>query len=61
MKNDLEHSLTKKECLCILEQCAKGKSPGTDGLRVEFDLHFWPLMGEGLVQSLNYAFEHQHL
>lgn len=53
--------LTNEECLHILEQCAKGKCPGTDGLSVEFYLHFWPMLGEELVQSLNYRFEHQHL
>ncbi|KAL9987821.1 hypothetical protein ACROYT_G002189 [Oculina patagonica] len=60
-KNELEHPLTNEECLHILEQCAKGKCPGSDGLSVEFYLHFWPMLGEELVQSLNYGFEHQHL
>ena len=59
-KNELELSLTNEECLHILEQCAKGKCPGT-GLSVEFYLHFWPMLGEELVQSLNYGFERQHL
>lgn len=60
-KNELELPLTNEECLHILEQCAKGKCPGTDGLSVEFYLHFWPMLGEELVQSLNYGFEQQHL
>ena len=52
-KNELELPLTNKECLRILEQCAKGKCPGTNGLSVEFYLHSWPMLGEELVQSLN--------
>ena len=60
-KNELQLPLTNEECLHILEQCAKGKCPGTDGLSVEFYLHSWPMLGEELVQSLNYGFEQQHL
>ena len=60
-KNELEHPLSNEECLHILEQCAKGKCPGSDGLSVEFYLRFWSMLGEELVQSLNYGFEHQHL
>ncbi|KAL9951638.1 hypothetical protein ACROYT_G044340 [Oculina patagonica] len=56
-----EHPLSNEECLHILEQCAKGKCPGSDGLSVEFYLRFWSMLGEELVQSLNYGFEHQHL
>ena len=37
------------------KQCAEGKCPGSDGLSVEFYLHFWPLLGEEMTQSFNYA------
>ena len=39
----------------------KNKSPGNDGLTVEFYLVFWPMFGSLLVESLNYAFEYGEL
>ena len=39
----------------------KNKSPGNDGLSVEFYLAFWPLFGNLVVDSLNYAFEYGEL
>ena len=35
----------------------KNKTPGNDGLSIEFYQAFWPLVGTLLVDSLNYAFE----
>ena len=35
----------------------KNKTPGNDGLTIEFYLAFWPLFGRLLVDSLNYAFD----
>ena len=60
-QEELELPLTKEECLQTLKQCAKGKCPGSDGLSVEFYLHFWPLLGDEMVQSFNYGFEHGQL
>ena len=39
----------------------KIKSPGNDGLTVEFFLAFWSLFRKLVVDSLNYAFEHSKL
>ena len=48
--------------LCsILQTFQKNKSPGNDGLTVEFYLAFWPVFGSLLVESLNYAFEYGEL
>ena len=48
--------------LCsTLQTFQKNKSPGNDGLTVEFYLAFWPVFGSLLVQSLNYAFEYGEL
>jgi len=44
-----------------LKQMAKGKSPGLDGLLVEFYLVFWERLGQELVDSLNHAFECREL
>ena len=49
--------LTKEECHASLKEFSRGKSPGTDGLTAEFYLKFWELLGQELVDSLNYAFE----
>ena len=54
-QDKLEESLLLEECHNVLKQCAKGKCPGSDGLSVEFYLHFWPLLGEEMIQSFNYA------
>ena len=48
--------------LCsTLQTFQKNKSPGNDGLTVEFCPAFWPVFGSLLVQSLNYAFEYGEL
>ena len=60
-QEELEHPLLNEECFLILQQCSKNKTPGTDGLSVEFYLRFWSLLGEEMVQSLNYAYEHRQL
>ena len=49
--------LTKKECFTSLKQFSKGKSSYSDGLTAEFYLTFWELLGQELVDSLNYAFQ----
>ena len=57
----LEQPLTEKECLEVLKQCGKNKSPGSDGLSVEFYLQFWNLVGDEMVQSFYYAQEEGRL
>ena len=32
---------------------ARGKSPGSDGLPMEFYVKFWPILGTDLVSALN--------
>ena len=49
------------ECYNALQTFQKNKSPGNDGLTVEFYLAFWPVFGSLLVQSLNYTFEYGEL
>ena len=36
----------------------KNKSPGNNGLTVEFYLAFWPMFGKLVVDSLSHAFEY---
>ena len=56
-QDKLEDPLRNEECYNVLKECAKGKCPGSDGLSVEFYLYFWPLLGEEMTQSFNYALD----
>ena len=56
-----EGHLTLAECYEALGQMASGKSPGADGLPVEFYRRFWGLLGRDLVETLNYSFIHGSL
>ena len=38
-----------------------GKSPGIDGLTAEFYLAFWAVLGNDLVEVLNYGFQNGQL
>ena len=49
--------LTADEVLETLRGMARGKSPGSDGLPVEFYLTFWDLLGDDLVEVLNASFD----
>ena len=43
-QQELERPLLNEECFLVLKQCSKNKTPGTDGLSVEFYLQFWSLL-----------------
>jgi len=42
--------------VCWAGTFPKNKTPGNDGLTIEFYLASWPLFGRLLVDSMNYAF-----
>ena len=56
-QDKLEDLLRNEECYNVLKECAKGKCPRSDGLSVEFYLYFWPLLGEEMTRSFNYALD----
>ena len=56
-----EGLLTVEECLEALNGMNTGKSPGIDGLTAEFYLAFWAVIGEDLVEVLNYGFQYGQL
>ena len=60
-KNVCEGKLGYGECYNAFQTFQKNKSPGNDGLTVEFYLAFWPVFGSLSVQSLNYPFEYGEL
>ena len=56
-----EGRLTLMECFESLQSFQKNKSPGNDGLTVEFYTAFWEDLGELLVDSLNYSYDYGEL
>ena len=51
-----EGKITLRECEVILSSFQTGKTPGNDGIPVEFYKIFWPLMGKLMTDSFNEAF-----
>ena len=60
-RDKLETQLNLSECFATLKTFQKNKTPGNDGLTVEFYLAFWPLVGKALVDCLNYSHQHGEL
>ena len=56
-----EGKLTKKECLEALKSMDSDKSPGTDGLPVEFYKVFWNNISGPLIEALNHAYQNGEL
>ena len=56
-----EGLLTVEECREALNGMDTGKSRGTDGLPGEFYTAFWAVLGNDLVDVLNYGFQHGQL
>lgn len=55
-KDDCEGEITMQECLSVVNELKKNKSPGNDGITSEFYQRFWPCIGDCLVDSFNYAY-----
>lgn len=49
--------LPSDEVLCALKGMARNRSPGSDGLPVEFYLRFWDVIGSDLTDVFNEAFQ----
>ena len=56
-REELEGPLTLNECKRVLELFQENKSPGEDGITVEFYEYFCDLAGSYLLESLNTANE----
>ena len=61
MQQLCEGELSVAECYNILSTFQNNKTPGNDGLTIEFYRSFWPVLGEMLVKSLNYSYKHGEL
>ena len=57
MKEMCEGLFTKGECLNAINNMKRNKSPGLDGLSIEFYAKFWPLIGDLMVDVCNESFE----
>lgn len=52
----LEDPLTKEELVKAVASMKPGRSPGTDGIVIEFYKKFWHLLEDWFLDSLNFAF-----
>ena len=50
-----EGELSVEECLSALQVMARRKTPGNEGLPMEFYVKFWDVMGSDLVRVLNFC------
>ena len=61
MKQACEGEITILECENVLKSFKKNKSPGNDGLPVEFYITFWEDIKTVVVDSFNFAFHNGEL
>ena len=56
-----EGYITIEECAYVLKKMENNKTPGSDGLSIEFYRYFWNIIAKYMVESFNYAFQSGHL
>ena len=56
-KVSCEGKITSEECALLLESFEDNKSPGNDGIPIEFYRKFWPLISDPFIQCTNECFE----
>ena len=56
-----EGKITIDECEKILGSFQTGKTPGNDGIPIEFYKTFWPLIGGFMVDSFNEAYDNKEM
>ena len=56
-----EGYITIEECAYVLIKMENNKTPGSDGLSVEFYRYFWNIIAKYMVESFIYAFQSGHL
>ena len=57
-KDNCEGTITLQECLDVLKSMPNNKTPGTDGIPTEWYKFFFRDIGQMVVDSFNYAFNH---
>ncbi len=53
--------ITIEECLKVLPLFKNNKSPGNDGITMEFYKHFWNSMSDILIDCFNYSYKYCEL
>ena len=61
LQEKCEGLVTKYECFEAIKSMKRNKSPGLDGITIEFYEHFWPLIGDLLTTVFNESFENEIL
>ena len=56
-----EGKITIEECERTLGSFETGKTPGSDGIPIEFYKTFWPLIGDFMVNSFNEAYDNKEM
>ena len=56
-KMSCEGKITSEECALLLECFQNNKTPGSDGIPIEFYKKFWPLISEPFIQCTNECFQ----
>ena len=57
LRSTCEGKITYNECFSVLQSFQKNKTPGNDGLTIEFYSAFWSLIGKPLDDCVNYSYE----
>ena len=60
-KRNCEGKINENECLKALKEMKNNKSPGSDGLTVEFYKMFWNTIKQYYVNSINCSYENGQL
>ena len=61
LRTSCEGEITVDECEKILGSFQIGKTPGNDGIPIEFYKTFWPLIGGFMVDSFNEAYDYKEM
>ena len=60
-KTSCEGKITKEECESVIKYFVKNKTPGNDGIPIEFYSEFWPEIYKDLLQCYDYSFQSGNL
>ena len=60
-KSSCEGELTQEECCLAIKKFNNNKSPGTDGLPIEFYKIFWQDLKEIILKAFNFTFTSQEM
>ena len=56
-KKCCEGKISAEECFCLLDSFDSNKTPGNDGIPIEFYKTFWPVISDSFMNCINECFE----